>query len=180
VTRLAAAVDRLDRFVGRAIAAVSGVGAGVALVAMATLVVVGVVSRSVLNISLPFTIEYAEYLVPVVGLGAAAYALRQDSHVRADLVLGSLPARFRWWLMLLGDVGGLAYLVVLIVYTLDTAVVSISRGDTSIYPSATPYGYWQLLIPFSLILFALQLVLTVVGQIAHPSEPPARGPGDAL
>jgi TRAP-type C4-dicarboxylate transport system permease small subunit len=176
VRRLAALVDALEGTVGRAITAVSRLGGMVALIAMTTLVVVGVVSRSVLNISLPITIEYSEYLMPVVGLWAAAYALRHGAHVRADLVLDYLPPRVRRWLMLAGDVAGLVYLVILIVYTAETAWVSISRGYTSIYPSATQYGYWQLLLPVSLLLFAMQLVLAILRQVVHGPEPPSREP----
>jgi TRAP-type C4-dicarboxylate transport system permease small subunit len=176
VRRLAGLAEALDGTVGRAVAAVSGIGGGVALVAMTVLVVVGVVSRSVFNISLPATIEYAEYLMPVVALWAAAYALRHGAHVRADLVLDRLPPRVRWWLMLAGDVGGLAYLAVLVVYTAETAWVSLGRGYTSIYPSATPYGYVQLLLPVSLLLFAVELVLAILRQVAHGPKPAPGGP----
>jgi TRAP-type C4-dicarboxylate transport system permease small subunit len=174
VRRLAGLVDALDGSVGRAVAAVSGVGGAVALVAMTVLVVVGVVSRSVLNLSLPVTIEYTEYLMPVVGLWAAAYALRHGAHVRADLVLDYLSPRVRWWIMLVGDLGGLVYLAVLVVYTAETAWVSIGRGYTSVYPSATPYGYLQLLVPLSLLLFAVQLVLAILRQLAGGPEPAPR------
>jgi TRAP-type C4-dicarboxylate transport system permease small subunit len=165
-SRLAGTVEALDRVVGGAIAAVSGVGAGLALVAMTALVVVGIVSRSALNISLPFTIEYAEYLIPVVGMGGAAYALRHGAHVRADVVLHRLPARARAGLILAGYVAGLAYLVVLVVFTLETALVSIAQGYTSIYPSQTRYGYWQLLVPIGLTLLALQLVLVILRALS--------------
>jgi TRAP-type C4-dicarboxylate transport system permease small subunit len=162
--RLTAAVDVLDATVGRVVAAISGLGAGLALTAMTALVVAGIVSRSVFNISLPFTIEYSEYLIPVVGLGGAAYALRHGAHVRADLVLHRFPWRVRKALLLAGYLGGLVYLVVLTVFTLDTALASIDRGYTSIYPSRTPYGYWQLLVPLSLALFALQLAILALKE----------------
>ena len=163
--RLAATIDGLDRVVGGAVAAVSGVGAGLALVAMTALVVLGIVSRSALNVSLPFTIEYAEYLIPAVGLGGAAYALRHGAHVRADVVLHWLPARARAWLLLAGYVAGLGYLIVLVVFTLETALVSIAQGYTSIYPSQTRYGYWQLLVPLGLGLFALQLAHLILKEL---------------
>lgn len=164
MTRLAAAIDVLDGAVGRAIAAISGIGAGIALVAMAALVVVGIVARSVFNVSLPVTIEYSEYLIPVIALGGAAYALRHGAHVRADLVLHRLPLQPRRWLILAGYLAGLAYLVVLAVVTLNTALLSIERGYVSIYPSATPYGYWQLLVPLGLLLFALQLAILALKE----------------
>lgn len=163
--RLARSVEALDRVVGGAVAAVSGVGAGLGLVAMTALVVLGIVSRSALNISLPFTIEYAEYLIPAVGLGGAAYALRHGAHVRADVLLHRLPVRTRARLVLAGYVAGLGYLVVLVVFTLETALVSIAQGYTSIYPSQTRYGYWQLLVPFGLGLFALQLTLLILREL---------------
>lgn len=169
-SQLAHTVEALDRVVGGAVAAVSGVGAGLALVAMTALVVLGIVARSGLNISLPFTIEYAEYLIPAVGMGGAAYALRQGAHVRADVVLHRLPARARTALMLAGYVAGLGYLVVLVVFTLETALVSIAQGYTSIYPSQTRYGYWQLLVPIGLALFALQLLLLILRALTGLPE----------
>jgi TRAP-type C4-dicarboxylate transport system permease small subunit len=175
----AGAIHTLDRVVGGAVGALSGLGAGCALVAMTAHVVVGVVSRSVFNISLPFTIEYAEYLIPAVGLGGAAHALRRDAHVRADIVLHWLPERPRTWLLLAGSGAGLAYLVVLVAFTLETALVSIAQGYTSIYPSQTRYGYWQLVVPLSLALFALQLALDVVKALHRLLVPRAFGDGSS-
>jgi TRAP-type C4-dicarboxylate transport system permease small subunit len=162
--RLATLIDVLDGAVGRAISAISGVGAGIGLVVMTALVVVGIVSRSVFNISLPFTIEYSEYLIPVVGLVGAAHALRHGDHVRADLALHRLPPTARGWLIIAGYLVGLGYLIVLIVVTFTTAFSSIERGYTSIYPSATLYGYWQLVVPLGLLLFALQLVILILKE----------------
>lgn len=174
--RLAAMIDALDGAVGRAISAISGVGAGIALVLMTALVVVGTVSRSVFNQSLPLTIEYAEYLIPVVGLLGAAYALRHGDHVRADLALHRLPPTPRRWLIIAGYLVGLGYLVVLIAVTFETARASIERGYTSIYPSATLYGYWQLAVPLGLFLFALQLAILILKETKDLLEgkPPAR------
>lgn len=166
---MSAIIASLDRTVGACVVAISRVGAALALITMTVLVVVGVLARSLLNISLPVTIEYAEYLVPVVGLWGAAYALRHGAHVRADLVLDFLAPPVRRWVILAGDIAGLGYLAVLTVYTGETAWTSISRGYTSIYPSATPYGYWQLLVPLSLLLLAVQLLLEILRQLAgHP------------
>ena len=162
--RLATVIDALDGTVGRTISAISGIAAGIALVAMSALVVVGTVSRSVFNISVPLSIEYSEYLIPVVGLVGAAYALRHGAHVRADLALHRLPPTPRRWLIIAGYLVGLGYLIVLIVFTFTTAHSSIERGYTSIYPSATLYGYWQLVVPLGLLLFALQLAILILKE----------------
>ena len=135
---------------------------GVGLCLMTALVVAGIVSRGVFNYSLPFTIEYAEYLVPVVALWGAAYTLRKEGHVNADIVIHRLSDRSRQWFILIGYVLGLGYLIILDIHVLGVALTSIKMHYVSMYPTQTPFGYWQLMVPIGLSLFALQLVIEII------------------
>lgn len=135
-------------------------GAGLCL--MVGLVVAGIISRNVFNYSLPFSVEYSEYLIPVVAFWGAAYTLRKEGHVNADIVLHRLPDRSRQWFILIGYLLGLVYLIIVVRYTSQLALTSIKMHYVSMYPTETPIGYIQLMIPIGLSLFALQLVIEII------------------
>ena len=134
----------------------------VGLCLMVVLVVAGIIARSVFNYSIPFAIEYAEYLIPVVAFWGAAYTLRKEGHVNADIVLHRLPDRSRQWFILIGYLLGLAYLIILIIYTSQLASTSVKMHYISMYPTQTLIGYVQWMVPIGLSLFAIQLVMEII------------------
>lgn len=135
---------------------------GVGLCLMTGLVVVGVISRAGFSASIPLTIEYVEYLIPVIGLWGAAYTLSKEGHVITDIVVRYLPDRSKQWFSVIGYLLGLAYLIILIFFTLKLALTSIKLHYVSFYPTETPFGYWQLMVPTGLSLFALQLLVEII------------------
>jgi TRAP-type C4-dicarboxylate transport system permease small subunit len=129
---------------------------------MTGLVVVGVIARAGFNLSIPLTIEYVEYLIPVIGLWGAAYTLSKEGHVITDIVVRYLPDRPKQWFTVIGYLLGLAYLIILILFTSKLALTSIKLHYVSFYPTETPFGYWQLMVPIGLSLFALQLLVEII------------------
>jgi len=140
----------------------SVITAGFALAAMTGLVVTEVVGRGLFRASIPFSIEYAEYLIPVVALWGAAYTLSVQGHVRADIVVSHLPARPKLWLNLIGYIVGLAFVIILNIQTVSLVAISFKFGYTSMYPLATPLGWARLVLPIGLSLFGLQLLVEIV------------------
>jgi len=140
----------------------SVITAGFALAAMTGLIVAEVVGRGLFRVSIPFSIEYAEYLIPVIALWGAAYALSVRGHVRADIFVSRLSARPRLWFDLMGYIVGLAFVIILGIQTVDLVVTSFKFGYTSMYPLATPLGWARLVLPIGFSLFGLQLVVEIV------------------
>jgi TRAP-type C4-dicarboxylate transport system permease small subunit len=125
-------------------------------------VVAEIVARQGFSYSLHWAIEYTEYFVPILALWGAAYTLRKEGHVNADVVLHLFGFRTRQWLVMIGYVLGLGFSVILVRELFNLALSNIELGLLSLYPSETPYGYLQLFLAIGFALFNLQLVIEIV------------------
>ena len=134
----------------------------VGLSLLTVFVVAEVVARQAFNISLHWFIEYSEYLIPIIAIWGAAFTLRQDGHVNADVVLHLLPERVRQWFLLIGYILGLGFLTILSKDLFVLSLKNIASTQRSYYPSATQYGYLQLFAFIGLALFGLQLLAEIV------------------
>ena len=135
---------------------------GIAVCLMAGLVVAEILARNVFHYGIPFAVEYAEYAVPAVGVVGAAYALRKGEHVKADIFLHRLPDRPRQWLILVGYILGLGFLIILATQSFTIALNNIKMHVVVALPTRTPIGYPQLVLAIGFSLFALQLVIEIL------------------
>ena len=146
---------------GRVVATSSLVMAGIALWLMTGLIMAEIVGRNLFSFGVPFAIEYAEYMVPAVGVGGAAYCLSKNGHVRVAFMIQRMADRPRQWIILLGLVTGLAFTILATILFFKLALVAIQRGDTALYPTETLIGYPELILGIGFSLFALQLVIEI-------------------
>lgn len=130
------------------------------------LVVLGVVGRGIFNLSLPFAIEFSEYLIPVSCYWGAAYTLRVNGHVNADVIIHRFPKRTQEWFLLVGYILGTAYLFVITVQLFKVVIASYNGGYVSMYPLETPLWYPQLLVWIGLVLLDIQLIFEIIRK-AH-------------
>lgn len=128
---------------------------------MTGLVVAELITRHVLGFSIPFAIEYSEYLVPAVGAGGAAYTLSKGGHVKVGLIFDSLPERLRHWLVLMSFVVGLIFSMILTFGTFKMAFHNIKTGAVVMYPTKTLLGYPQLILGIGFLLLTLQLFIEI-------------------
>jgi len=140
------------------------------------LVVTGVIGREIFNISMPFAIEFSEYLIPVACYWGAAYTLSVDGHVNADVVVNRLSERTREWLLFIGYLLGMPYLFSITFQLLKVVLVSFRDGYVSMYPLQTPLWIPQLLVWIGLFMFDLQLIAETVKKahrlFCRPKEQP--------
>lgn len=144
------AVPRLGLVVGAA-----------GITVMVVLIIAEIVSTKLFNYSLPYVLEYSEYLIPIIVFWGAAFTLREGGHVRADIVVHRLSDRTRDWVVLMGYVLGLVYLIVVLKHTAGVAWLSIKMSRYSFYPTPSPLGPPQMAAALGLALFALQLVIEI-------------------
>lgn len=140
---------------------------GIVLWLLTVFVVVEVVARQAFRFSLHWFVEYAEYLIPIVAIWGAAFTLRRDGHVNADIVVHLLPDRARQWFFLLGYILGLVFLTILSKDLFLLSLKNIKMDFRSLYPSATPYGYLQLFMFIGFALFGLQLLAEIIRKARH-------------
>lgn len=134
---------------------------GSGIVAMVVMIIAEIVSTKVFNYSLPYVLEYSEYLIAIIVFWGAAYALAQGAHVRADIVMHRCPAKWRRWIYLAGYVLGLIFLCLVFRQFLEVAWLSFKLNRYSFYP--TPSSLWppQAFAGLGLGLFILQLIIEI-------------------
>ncbi|PSJ53079.1 TRAP transporter small permease subunit [Kumtagia ephedrae] len=156
---LARGVDRLNEFIGKWVAW---------LILVSILISAGnAVIRKAFNISSNAWLELQWYLFGAAFLLAAAYTLKQNEHIRIDIVYGMFSRRVQHWIDLFGHVFFLMpFVILMIVYFIPYVSLSFRSGEVStnaggliIWPAKS-----MLLIGF--FLLGLQGVSEIIKKIA--------------
>ena len=143
---LARAIDRVNEFIGKSVSW---------LILVAVLVsATNAVIRKVFNSSSNAWLEAQWYLFGAAFLLAAAYTLKQNEHIRIDIVYGAFSRRVQHWIDLFGHVFFLMPIVMLMLWMLWPYVmmsyrsgeVSNNSGGLIIWPAKS-----LLLIGFALL-----------------------------
>jgi TRAP-type mannitol/chloroaromatic compound transport system permease small subunit len=104
------AIDRVNELIGKAVSW---------LILVAVLVsATNAIIRKTLNTSSNAWLELQWYLFGAAFLLAAAYTLKQNEHIRIDIVYGALPRRAQHWIDLLGHLLFLMPFTVLMLWLL--------------------------------------------------------------
>lgn len=156
---LSRAIDRMNEFIGKWVSW---------LILLAVLVsATNAVIRKTLNMSSNAWLELQWYLFGAAFLLAAAYTLRQNEHIRIDIIYGMFSRRVQHWIDLFGHVFFLMPFVLLMIYyfvpyvslSYRSGEVSTNAGGLIIWPAKS-----LLLIGFSLL--ALQGISEINKKIA--------------
>jgi TRAP-type mannitol/chloroaromatic compound transport system permease small subunit len=156
---LSRAIDRMNEFIGKWVSW---------LILLAVLVsATNAVIRKTLNMSSNAWLELQWYLFGAAFLLAAAYTLRQNEHIRIDIIYGMFSRRVQHWIDLFGHVFFLMPFVLLMIYyfvpyvslSYRSGEVSTNAGGLIIWPAKS-----LLLIGFSLL--ALQGISEIIKKIA--------------
>ena len=138
------------------------------LILVAVLVSAGnAIVRKVFNTSSNAWLEAQWYLFGAAFMLAAAYTLRQNEHIRIDIVYGSLSRRVQHWIDLLGHCLFLMPFMLLMVYDLVPYVrTSFLSGEGS--SSAGGLIIWpgKALLLAGFFLLALQGLSEIIKKIA--------------
>jgi TRAP-type mannitol/chloroaromatic compound transport system permease small subunit len=128
-------------------------------------------------------IELQWYLFAVIFLFASAYALREEAHVRVDVLFGRLSRRGRAWINVLGTVLFLIpFCVLIILLSLPAIQNSWAVMEQSPDPGGLPRYPIKTIVPIAFFLIGLQGLVLLIresaflrGSTADParSETPA-------
>lgn len=165
---LSRAIDRFNEFVGKWVGW---------LILVSILVSAGnAVIRKAFNMSSNAWLELQWYLFGAAFLLAAAYTLKQNEHIRVDIVYGMFSRRVQHWIDLLGHVFFLMPFVLLMIFyfvpyvslSFHSGEVSTNAGGLIIWPAKS-----LLLIGF--LLLGVQGVSEIIKKIAimsgHMDDP---------
>jgi len=134
--------------------------------------------RKLFNYSSNSFLEIQWYLFSAIFLFLAGYTLKNNEHVRIDIVTGRMSARTRAWIDIFGTLFFLlpmAYLIMrlswpIFVDTWERGEVSTNAGGLIIWPA-------RLLVPIGFFLLIVQAISELIkrfaflrGMIPDPSE----------
>ena len=152
-------IDALNEFIGKWV--------GWLILAAILVSAVNAVIRKTFNMSSNAWLELQWYLFGAAFMLAAAYTLRQNEHIRIDIVYGAFSRRVQHWIDLLGHLFFLMPFVLLMVYyfvpyvslSFRTGEMSTNAGGLILWPAKL-----MLLVGFSLL--AIQGVSEIIKKIA--------------
>jgi TRAP-type mannitol/chloroaromatic compound transport system permease small subunit len=167
--RLASVIDRVNEIIGKAVGW---------LILIAILVsAINAVVRKTLNTSSNAFLELQWYLFGAAFLLAAAYTLKQNEHIRIDVVYGALSRRAQHWIDLIGHLFFLLPFVILMdIYLLPYVWRSVATGEMS--ANAGGLIIWPakslLLIGFALLTLqglseAIKKIAVMTGAMEDPT-----------
>ncbi len=176
--RFAKAMDRLTEGLGRA---VSWLALVMVLIGAYNAVVRYLGRFAGWNLSSNLYLELQWYLFSLLFLLAAGYGLKQDSHVRVDVLFARLSARARSWVNILGTV---LLLLPFSVFALWVSWPSVRNSwvirEVSPDPGGLPRYPLKAVILLCFVLLVLQGLAELIKEVARlrsPSEPEEAGHG---
>ncbi|HEY4192233.1 MAG TPA: TRAP transporter small permease subunit [Mesorhizobium sp.] len=156
---LSRGIDRLNEFVGKSVSW---------LILAAILVSAGnAIIRKVFDMSSNAWLELQWYLFGAAFLLAAAHALKQNEHIRIDIVYGLFSRRVQHWVDLFGHVFFLMpFSALMVVYLVPYVTRSVESGEMSTNAGGLIIWPAKALLLAGFLLLALQGVSEIVKKIA--------------
>jgi TRAP-type mannitol/chloroaromatic compound transport system permease small subunit len=156
---LSAAIDRVTEFIGKWVSW---------LILISILVSAGnAIVRKLFNMSSNAWLELQWYLFGAAFMFAAAYTLRQNEHIRIDIVYGGFSRRVQHWIDLLGHLLFLMPFVLLMVwYFIPYVALSYRSGEVSTNAGGLIIWPAKAILLVGFILLSVQGVSEIIKKIA--------------
>lgn len=156
---LSRAIDRINEFVGRWVSW---------LILVAILVsAVNAVIRKTFNMSSNAWLELQWYLFGAAFLLAAAYTLRQNEHIRIDIIYGMWSRRVQHWIDLFGHVFFLMpFVVLMIFYFVPYVSLSYRIGEVSTNSGGLILWPAKMLLLIGFVQLGFQGISEIIKKIA--------------
>jgi TRAP-type mannitol/chloroaromatic compound transport system permease small subunit len=152
-------IDRVNEAIGKTVGW---------LILIAILVSAGnAVIRKSFNVSSNAWLELQWYLFGAAFLLAAAYTLKQNEHIRIDIVYGAFSRRVQHWIDLFGHVVFLMPFVLLMVwYFIPYVSMSVANGEVSTNSGGLIIWPAKMLLLVGFIQLMAQGVSEIIKKIA--------------
>lgn len=156
---LSRGIDRLNEFIGKSVSW---------LILLAILVSAGnAVIRKIFDISSNAWLELQWYLFGAAFMLAAAYTLKQNEHIRIDIVYGLFSRRVQHWIDLLGHILFLMpFVTLMVIYFVPYVSLSIRSGEMSNNSGGLIVWPAKAILLVGFFLLALQGISEIIKKIA--------------
>lgn len=156
---LSRGIDRVNTFIGRNVSW---------LILIAVLVsAANAIIRKVFNTSSNAWLELQWYLYGAAFLGAAAYTLKENEHIRIDIIYGMWKRRTQHWIDLIGHLFFLMPFVTLMIYFLYPWVMrSYNNGEVSTNSGGLILWPAKAMLLASFVMLFFQGISEIIKKIA--------------
>ncbi|BCG76799.1 TRAP transporter small permease subunit [Mesorhizobium sp. 113-3-3] len=156
---LSRAIDRANEFIGKSVSW---------LILLAILVsAANAVIRKVFDTSSNAWLELQWYLFGAAFMLAAAYTLKQNEHIRIDIVYGLFSRRVQHWIDLLGHILFLMpFVTLMVIYFVPYVSLSIRSGEMSNNSGGLIVWPAKAILLVGFFLLALQGISEIMKKIA--------------
>ena len=139
--------------------------AGLLTILLILIVGYEVVMRYFFHVPVGWVVEVCEYLLLYLTFFGSAWLLREDRHIRVDILLASLNQRSRDFLNLINSVMGAVSCALITIFSSMNTWKHIDEGTLVI--QTLSIRKWVLLwvIPFGFVLLLVQFIRTFFEQI---------------
>ena len=144
----------------------AGVVISSAILVLVTLVITaGAFNRAFLGMIWVFVEEWSGLALIPMSYLVMGYALRWDKHMRVDLLVKKLPARWQHLFAVFAAVLSLICLGFMVERTWDWFAYTLQEQVTSSGPMRTPLWLFSASILLGLFLFALDMALFLINKL---------------
>lgn len=123
-----------------------------------------ILTVNLFNYSLPWAIEISEYLLVFLTFLGAAWLLREDGHIKLDLVLNALREKSRVRLEMINSVIGLIISLVLAVSGFIATYNLYERGVKTEAVIELPRFILIVIIPIGFTFLVYQFLVNIIRQ----------------
>jgi TRAP-type mannitol/chloroaromatic compound transport system permease small subunit len=120
----------------------------------------GAITRNILDIPLSWTIEMAQFTMTAYYIMGGAYSIQMDDHVRMDLIYGLYSDKTKARIDIFTSVFLVFYLVCLLIGSISSTMYAIEYGQRKFSqwnPSMIPI---KVIMVFGIVLMLLQVIST--------------------
>lgn len=156
---LSRAIDAFNEFVGKWV--------GWLILLSILISATNAIVRKTLNTSSNAWLEAQWYLFGAAFLLAAAYTLKQNEHIRIDIIYGMFSRRVQHWIDLLGHLFFLMpFVILMITYFIPYFLLSFRSGEVSTNAGGLIIWPAKLLLLVGFVLLGIQGVSEIIKKIA--------------
>src|SRR5690625_4108592 len=132
------------------------------IVAIVILVFYEVFVRTVLNAPTVWTLELTIYCLIGSCFLSVGYLVREDKHIKVDILIESVPESVKRTLLLASFIVGLLFSILLTWYGWNTVISSFQLDLRSLSSLRLPMYIPHMLIPIGGILLSLSFILKII------------------
>ncbi len=141
--------------------------AAILLFAMIATVSYDVIGRQFFSSPGPWAVELSEYIMLYLTFLLAPWVLRQDGHVRVDILVNRLGLRTRFLFSLVAGFAAAIACLVLFWFSLEVAVESYQRGVMLRKVLQVPQYVLLAIIPLGSLFLFLRFVCQILQEFAN-------------